>query len=39
MMLTTDLALKLDPTYGPISRRFYEHPDSWLTPSPGRGTS
>ncbi len=27
MMLTTDLALKLDPVYEPISRRFYEHPD------------
>jgi catalase-peroxidase len=27
MMLTTDLALKLDPTYGPISKRFHEHPD------------
>lgn len=27
MMLTTDLALKLDPTYGPITRRFYEHPE------------
>ncbi|HET6874175.1 MAG TPA: catalase/peroxidase HPI [Acidimicrobiales bacterium] len=27
MMLTTDLALKLDPVYGPISRRFLEHPD------------
>ncbi len=27
MMLTTDLALKLDPTYGPIAKRFYEHPD------------
>ncbi|MGO9341261.1 MAG: catalase/peroxidase HPI [Acidimicrobiales bacterium] len=27
MMLTTDLSLKLDPTYGPIARRFYEHPD------------
>jgi catalase-peroxidase len=27
MMLTTDLALKLDPVYGPIARRFYEHPD------------
>jgi catalase-peroxidase len=26
MMLTTDLALKLDPTYGPISKRFYENP-------------
>src|SRR5438270_1067125 len=27
MMLTSDLALKLDPIYGPISKRFYEHPD------------
>ncbi|HEV8420946.1 MAG TPA: catalase/peroxidase HPI, partial [Actinomycetota bacterium] len=27
MMLTTDLALKMDPTYEPIARRFYENPD------------
>jgi catalase-peroxidase len=27
MMLTTDLALKLDPIYGPITKRFYENPD------------
>ena len=27
IMLTTDLALKLDPIYGPISKRFYENPD------------
>ena len=27
MMLTTDLALKVDPIYGPIARRFYENPD------------
>jgi catalase-peroxidase len=27
VMLTTDLALKLDPIYGPISKRFYENPD------------
>ncbi|HZR53252.1 MAG TPA: catalase/peroxidase HPI [Streptosporangiaceae bacterium] len=26
MMLTTDLALRLDPIYGPISRRFLENP-------------
>jgi catalase-peroxidase len=26
-MLTTDLALKLDPAYEKISRRFYENPD------------
>ena len=29
MMLTTDLALKMDPSYGPISRRFYENPDAF----------
>jgi catalase-peroxidase len=28
-MLTTDLALRLDPIYGPISRRFLEHPDEF----------
>ena len=27
MMLTTDLALKLDPIYGPIAKRFHEDPD------------
>ncbi len=27
MMLTTDLALRVDPIYEPIARRFYEHPD------------
>ena len=27
MMLTTDLALRLDPIYEPISRRFLENPD------------
>jgi len=26
-MLTTDLALRFDPVYGPITRRFLEHPD------------
>ena len=26
MMLTSDLALKLDPAYGPISKRFHENP-------------
>jgi catalase-peroxidase len=26
MMLTTDLALRLDPIYGPISKRFHDHP-------------
>ncbi|MES1974091.1 MAG: catalase/peroxidase HPI [Pseudomonadota bacterium] len=28
-MLTTDLALRLDPAYEKISRRFYEHPDEF----------
>ena len=27
MMLTSDLALRFDPDYEPISRRFYENPD------------
>jgi catalase-peroxidase len=27
MMLTTDLALKLDPIYAPIARRFHQNPD------------
>jgi len=27
MMLTTDLALRLDPIYGPIAKRFHEHPE------------
>jgi len=26
VMLTTDLSLRMDPVYGPISRRFYENP-------------
>jgi len=26
VMLTTDLALRFDPVYEPISRRFYKHP-------------
>jgi catalase-peroxidase len=29
MMLTTDLSLRLDPIYEPISRRFLEHPDEF----------
>jgi catalase-peroxidase len=28
-MLTTDLALRYDPAYEKISRRFYEHPDQF----------
>ena len=27
IMLTTDLSLKMDPLYEPISRKFYENPD------------
>jgi catalase-peroxidase len=26
-MLTTDLSLKVDPVYAPISKRFHEHPE------------
>jgi catalase-peroxidase len=29
MMLTTDVALKVDPVYEKISRRFYENPDQF----------
>jgi catalase-peroxidase len=29
MMLTTDLALKLDPIKGPISKRFHENPEQF----------
>lgn len=29
IMLTTDLALKVDPIYGPISKRFHENPDEF----------
>jgi catalase-peroxidase len=29
MMATTDLALRMDPIYGPISRRFFENPDEF----------
>ncbi len=28
-MLTTDLALRFDPIYGPISRRFHENPEEF----------
>lgn len=27
MMLTTDLALRLDPIYAPISKHFHENPE------------
>ncbi len=29
VMLTTDLALKVDPVYAPISKRFHEHPEEF----------
>jgi catalase-peroxidase len=28
-MLTTDLSLRMDPTYAPISKRFHEHPQEF----------
>ncbi|MDI9886928.1 catalase/peroxidase HPI [Streptomyces sp. HNM0645] len=31
MMLTTDLALKVDPVYAPIAKRFHENPDELAT--------
>jgi catalase-peroxidase len=29
MMFTTDIALRVDPIYGPISKRFLDHPDQF----------
>ncbi len=29
IMFTTDLALRMDPIYGPISKRFYENPNEF----------
>jgi catalase-peroxidase len=29
MMFTTDLSLKMDPVYAPISKRFHENPDQF----------
>ena len=29
IMFTTDLALRIDPIYGPISKRFHEHPEEF----------
>jgi len=29
IMFTTDLALRMDPVYGPIARRFLEHPEEF----------
>jgi len=29
MMFTTDLALRLDPAYAPIAKRFHEHPEQF----------
>jgi len=29
MMLTTDLAMRMDPIYGPISKRFHENPEEF----------
>ena len=31
IMFTTDLALRMDPIYEPISRRFHEHPEELAT--------
>ncbi len=29
MMLTSDMALKMDPIYGPISKRYHDNPDQF----------
>ena len=38
-MLTTDLSLRMDPAYAPISKRFLENPRTLKTPSPRRGSN
>ncbi len=38
-MLTTDLALRFDPIYEPISRRFLEHPEELADALRARGSS
>ncbi len=37
MMLTTDLALRMDPQYGPISKRFHENPAAFADAFRARG--
>ncbi len=39
MMLTSDIALRVDPIYERISRRFYEHPEEFADAFPGHGSS
>jgi catalase-peroxidase len=29
MMFTTDMALRMDPAYGPIAKRFHDHPEQF----------
>jgi catalase-peroxidase len=29
MMFTTDLALRMDPQYGPIAKRFHKDPEAF----------
>ena len=38
-MLTTDLALRVDPAYETISRRFHENPDQFADAFARPGTS
>ena len=38
-MLTTDLALRMDPVYEPISRRFHENPEEFADAFARRGSS
>ena len=33
MMTTADMALKMDPIYAPISKRFHENPDEFADAS------
>jgi catalase-peroxidase len=39
IMFTTDIALRMDPIYGKISKRFLENPKEFETPLPKPGSS
>ena len=39
MMLTTDLALRVDPAYGEITSRWLDNPDEFADAFPGHGSS
>jgi catalase-peroxidase len=39
IMTTADMAMKMDPIYAPIARRYHENPDEFAGSSPRPGSS